>query len=140
MLQPSRTKFRNQQRGKMRGMANRGSTISFGDYALKAQESSWITARQIEAARRAITGHVKRGGQIWIRVFPDKPVSARPAETRMGGGKGAVDRWVSVVKRGRILFEIGDVPEDIAKEALSRAGHKLPIATKIISREELSFL
>ena len=115
MLQPSRTKFRKQQRGKMRGMANRGSTISFGDYALKAQESSWITARQIEAARRAITGHVKRGGQIWIRVFPDKPVSARPAETRMGGGKGAVDRWVSVVKRGRILFEIGDVPEDIAK-------------------------
>ena len=139
MLQPSRTKFRKQQRGKMRGMANRGSTISFGDYALKAQESSWITARQIEAARRAITGHVKRGGQIWIRVFTDKPVSARPAETRMGGGKGAVDRWVSVVKRGRILFEIGDVPEDIAKEALIRAGHKLPIATKIISREELSF-
>ena len=139
MLQPSRTKFRKPQRGKMRGMANRGSTISFGDYALKAQESSWITARQIEAARRAITGHVKRGGQIWIRVFPDKPVSARPAETRMGGGKGAVDRWVSVVKRGRILFEIGDVPEDIAKEALIRAGHKLPIATKIISREELSF-
>ena len=139
MLQPSRTKFRKQQRGKMRGMANRGSTISFGDYALKAQESSWITARQIEAARRAITGHVKRGGQIWIRVFPDKPVSARPAETRMGGGKGAVDRWVSVVKRGRILFEIGDVHEDIAKEALIRAGHKLPIATKIISREELSF-
>ena len=139
MLQPSRTKFRKQQRGKMRGMANRGSTSSFGDYALKAQESSWITARQIEAARRAITGHVKRGGQIWIRVFPDKPVSARPAATRMGGGKGAVDRWVSVVKRGRILFEIGDVPEDIAKEALIRAGHKLPIATKIISREELSF-
>ena len=139
MLQPSRTKFRKQQRGKMRGMANRGSTISFGDYALKAQESSWITARQIEAARRAITGHVKRGGQIWIRVFPDKPVSARPAETRMGGGKGAVDRWVSVVKRGRILFEIGDVPEYIAKEALIRAGHKLPIATKIISREELAF-
>ena len=127
MLQPSRTKFRKQQRGKMRGMANRGSTISFGDYALKAQESSWITARQIEAARRAITGHVKRGGQIWIRVFPDKPVSARPAETRMGGGKGAVDRWVSVVKRGRILFEIGDVPEDIAKEALIRAGHKLSL-------------
>ena len=139
MLQPSRTKFRKQQRGKMRGMANRGSTISFGDYALKAQESSWITARQIEAARRAITGHVKRGGQIWIRVFPDKPVSARPAETRMGGGKGAVDRWVSVVKRGRILFEIGDVPEDIAIEALKSAGHKLPIPTKIISREEVTF-
>ena len=99
MLQPSRTKFRKQQRGKMKGMAVRGSTISNGDFALKAQESSWITARQIESARRAITGHVKRGGQIWIRVFPDKPVSARPAETRMGGGKGAVDRWVSVVKK-----------------------------------------
>tara|TARA_Y100000768_G_scaffold64738_2_gene44791 strand:- start:3397 stop:3816 length:420 start_codon:yes stop_codon:yes gene_type:complete len=139
MLQPSRTKFRKQQRGKMRGMALRGSTISNGDFALKAQESSWISARQIEAARRAITGHVKRGGQIWIRVFPDKPVSARPAETRMGGGKGAVDRWVSVVKKGRILFEIADVPEDVAREALTRAGHKLPISTKIISREELAF-
>lgn len=123
----------------MKGMAVRGSTISSGDFALKAQESSWITARQIESARRAITGHVKRGGQIWIRVFPDKPVSARPAETRMGGGKGAVDRWVSVVKKGRILFEIGDVPEDVAIEALKRAGHKLPISTKIISREELAF-
>ena len=139
MLQPSRTKFRKQQRGKMKGMAVRGATISNGDFALKAQESSWITARQIESARRAITGHVKRGGQIWIRVFPDKPVSARPAETRMGGGKGAVDRWVSVVKKGRILFEIGDVPEDVAREALKRAGHKLPISTKIISREELAF-
>jgi large subunit ribosomal protein L16 len=139
MLQPSRTKFRKQQRGKMKGMAVRGSTIVNGDFALKAQESSWISARQIESARRAITGHVKRGGQIWIRVFPDKPVSARPAETRMGGGKGAVDRWVSVVKKGRILFEIGDVPEDVAKEALKRAGHKLPISTKIISREELAF-
>ena len=139
MLQPSRTKFRKQQRGKMKGMAVRGSTISNGDFALKAQESSWITARQIESARRAITRHVKRGGQIWIRVFPDKPVSARPAETRMGGGKGAVDRWVSVVKKGRILFEIGDVPEDVAREALKRAGHKLPISTKIISREELAF-
>tara|TARA_B110000438_G_scaffold65801_1_gene66323 strand:- start:1208 stop:1579 length:372 start_codon:yes stop_codon:yes gene_type:complete len=123
----------------MRGMATRGSTLSFGDYALKAQESSWVTARQIEAARRAITGYVKRGGQIWIRVFPDKPVSARPAETRMGGGKGAVDRWVAVVKRGRILFEIGDVPEDIAINALKRAGHKLSIPTKIISREEVTF-
>ena len=139
MLQPSRTKYRKQQRGKMKGMAVRGSTISSGDFALKAQESSWITARQIESARRAITRHVKRGGQIWIRVFPDKPVSARPAETRMGGGKGAVDRWVSVVKKGRILFEIGDVPEDVAIEALKRAGHKLPISTKIISREELAF-
>jgi large subunit ribosomal protein L16 len=139
MLQPSRTKYRKQQRGKMRGMATRGSTLSFGDYALKAQESSWVTARQIESARRAITGYVKRGGQIWIRVFPDKPVSARPAETRMGGGKGAVDRWVAVVKRGRILFEIRDVPEDVAINALKRAGHKLSIPTKIISREEVTF-
>ena len=139
MLQPSRTKFRKHQRGKMKGMAVRGSTISNADFELKAQESSWITARQIESARRAITGHVKRGGQIWIRVFPDKPVSARPAETRMGGGKGAVDRWVSVVKKGRILFEIGDGPEDVARDALKRAGHKLPISTKIISREELAF-
>ena len=139
MLQPSRTKYRKQMRGKMRGMATRGSTLSFGDYALKAQETSWVTARQIESARRAITGYVKRGGQIWIRVYPDKPVSARPAETRMGGGKGAVDRWVAVVKRGRILFEIGDVPEDVAINALKRAGHKLSIPTKIISREEVTF-
>jgi len=139
MLQPKSYKYRKQHRGRLKGIATKGINVSFGEFGLKAQESSWITARQIEAARRAITGHVKRGGQIWIRVFPDKPVSARPAETRMGGGKGAVDRWVSVVKRGRILFEIGDVPEDIAKEALIRAGHKLPIATKIISREELSF-
>jgi|TARA_B110000263_G_scaffold217339_1_gene203347 large subunit ribosomal protein L16 len=139
MLQPSRTKYRKQMRGKMRGMATRGSTLSFGDYALKAQETSWVTARQIESARRAITGYVKRGGQIWIRVYPDKPVSARPAETRMGGGKGAVDRWVAVVKRGRILFEIGDVPEDVAINALKRAGHKLSIQTKIISREEVTF-
>ena len=139
MLQPKSYKYRKQDRGRLKGIATKGINVSFGEFGLKAQESSWITARQIEAARRAITGHVKRGGQIWIRVFPDKPVSARPAETRMGGGKGAVDRWVSVVKRGRILFEIGDVPEDIAKEALIRAGHKLPIATKIISREELSF-
>ena len=130
MLQPSRTKFRKQQRGKMKGMAVRGSTISNGDFALKAQESYWITARQIESARRAITGHVKRGGQIWIRVFPDKPVSARPAETRMGGGKGAVDRWVSVVKKGRILFEIGDVPEDVAREALKTDWIKLLLDIK----------
>jgi len=139
MLQPSRTKYRKQQRGKMRGMATRGSTLIYGDFGLKALASAWLTARQIEAARRAITGHVKRGGQIRIRVFPDKPVSARPAETRMGGGKGAVDRWVAVVRKGRIIFEIGDVPNEIAIEALKRASHKLPIPTKIISREEVTF-
>ena len=126
-------------KGRNRGLAQNGNTIAFGRFGLVASDRGRITARQIEAARRAITGHVKRGGQIWIRVFPDKPVSARPAETRMGGGKGAVDRWVAVVKRGRILFEIGDVPEDIAIEALKRAGHKLPIPTKIISREEVTF-
>ena len=136
MLQPSRTKFRKQQRGKMRGMATRGSTLSFGDFALKAQGSAWISSRQIEAARRAITGHVKRGGQIWIRVFPDKPVSARPAETRMGGGKGAIDQWVAVVKRGRIMYEIGDVSDEMAREALRRASHKLAVPTKIVSRRD----
>jgi large subunit ribosomal protein L16 len=123
----------------MKGNSARGHLLSNGTFGIKSLDSNFLTSRQIEAARRAITGHVKRGGQIWIRVFPDKPVSARPAETRMGGGKGAVDRWVSVVKKGRILFEIGDVPEDVAKEALKRAGHKLPISTKIISREELAF-
>ena len=139
MLQPSRTKYRKQQRGKMRGMATRGSTLTYGDFGLKALASAWLTARQIEAARRAITGHVKRGGQIRIRVYPDKPVSARPAVTRMGGGKGAVDRWVAVVRKGRIIFEIGDVPNEIALEALKRASHKLHIPTKIISREEVTF-
>ena len=139
MLEPKKVKFRRHHRGNRRGMASRGNHVAFGSFGLKAVSPGWITSRQIEAARRAITGHVKRGGQIWIRVFPDKPVSARPAETRMGGGKGAVDRWVAVVKRGRILFEIGDVPEDIAIEALKRAGHKLPIPTKIISREEVTF-
>ena len=139
MLQPSRTKYRKQQRGKMRGMATRGSTLTYGDFGLKALASASSTARQIEAARRAITGHEKRGGQIRIRVYHDKPVSARPAETRMGGGKGAVDRWVAVVRKGRIIFEIGDVPNEIALEALKRASHKLPIPTKIISREAVTF-
>ena len=139
MLSPKKTKFRKTQRRRNRGVATRGAEIEFGDYGLQTLECKWISDRQIESARRAINRYIKRSGKVWIRVFPDKPVSARPAETRMGGGKGAVDRWVSVVKRGRILFEIGDVPEDIAKEALIRAGHKLPIATKIISREELSF-
>ena len=139
MLSPKRQKFRKMQKGRMKGVSQRGHRLSNGMFGIKSLQSKFITSRQIEAARRAITGHVKRGGQIWIRVFPDKPVSARPAETRMGGGKGAVDRWVAVVKRGRILFEIGDVPEDIAIEALKRAGHKLPIPTKIISREEVTF-
>ena len=136
MLQPSRTKFRKQQRGKMRGMATRGSTLSFGDFALKAQGSAWISSRQIEAARRAITGHVKRGGQMWIRVFPDKPVSARPTETRMGKGKGAVEFWVSPVNAGKVLFELGDLPEELSREALRLASHKLSLKTKIVSRDE----
>ena len=137
MLQPSRTKFRKQQRGKMRGMALRGSTISNGDFALKAQESSWITARQIEAARIAMTRHVKRAGKIWIRIFPDKPVTKKPAETRMGKGKGSPEYWVAVVKPGRILFEVDGVDRDGAEKAFHNASNKLPIKTKIVSRREL---
>ena len=136
MLQPRRTKFRKQQRGKMSGFANRGSNLAFGDFGLKAMEASWITSRQIESARRAITGYIQRGGQVWIRIFPDKPVSSRPAETRMGGGKGAIDHWVAPVRRGRIMYEIADVPEDAAREALRRAGAKLPIPVKIVSRTD----
>lgn len=134
MLQPKRVKYRNHHRGRRSGMAVAGSTITFGDYALKATEAAWITARQIEAARRAMTRHVRRGGMVWIRVFPDKSASARPAETRMGGGKGAVDHWVAVVKPGRILFEMGGVSEDVAREALRLASSKLPIGTKIVGR------
>lgn len=136
MLQPRRTKFRKAHRGRLKGMSTRGALLAFGEFGLKATSSGWVTARQIEAARRAITGYVRRGGKIWIRVFPDKPVSARPAETRMGGGKGAVDHWVAVVKRGRIIYEIADVSEEAAREALRRAGHKLSISTKIVSRED----
>ena len=136
MLQPRRTKFRKAHRGRMSGARSVGSTLAFGDYGLKALGPGWVTARQIESARRAISGYVKRGGKIWIRVFPDKPVSARPAETRMGGGKGAVDHWVCVVHRGRVMYEMSDVPEDVAREALRRAAHKLAIPTKIISRED----
>lgn len=136
MLQPRRTKFRKAHRGRMSGTRTVGSTLAFGDYGLKAMAPGWITARQIESARRAISGYVKRGGKIWIRVFPDKPVSARPAETRMGGGKGAVDHWVSVVHRGRIMYEMSDVPEDVAREALRRAAHKLSIPTRIVSRQD----
>ena len=136
MLSPRRTKFRKQHRGRMRGMAYRGSTLNFGDYALQAIEPSWITSRQIEAARRAMTRYVKRGGKIWIRIFPDKPVTMRPAETRMGSGKGSPEFWVAVVKPGRIMFEMAGVPEEVAKEAMRLAAQKLPIKTKFITREE----
>ncbi len=135
MLQPKRVKYRKQHRGRRKGIAVSGSTLVFGDYGIKAMESAWITSRQIEAARRAITHEARRGGQIWIRIFPDKSVSKRPAESRMGGGKGDVDHWVAVVKRGRVLFEIGGVREETAKEALRLAAHKLPIHTKFVTRE-----
>jgi large subunit ribosomal protein L16 len=118
-------------------MASTGSTLAFGDYGIKAIESAWITSRQIEAARRAITHEARRGGQVWIRIFPDKSVTARPAESRMGSGKGIVDHWVAVVKRGRILFEVGGIPKDVAYEALRLAAHKLPIDTKVVSRSEM---
>ncbi len=136
MLQPKRVKYRKHQRGRRKGVAFSGSTVVFGDFALKALEAAWLTSRQIEAARRAITRGVRRGGQIWIRIFPDKAVSGRPAETRMGSGKGAVDHWSAVVKPGKILFEIGGVREETAKEALRLASHKLPIATKVVGRDE----
>ena len=135
MLSPRRTKFRKQQRGRMKGLATRGSTLNFGDFALQATEPAWITARQIEAGRRAMTRYIRRGGKIWIRVFPDKPVTQRAAETRMGSGKGSPEFWVAVVKPGRILFEIAGVPEETAREAMRLAANKLPIKTKFITRE-----
>ncbi|URD50590.1 50S ribosomal protein L16 [Chroococcidiopsis sp. CCNUC1] len=136
MLSPRRTKFRKQQRGRMKGLATRGSNINFGEFALQAQEPAWITSRQIEASRRAMTRYIRRGGKIWIRIFPDKPVTMRAAETRMGSGKGSPEFWVAVVKPGRILFEIAGVPEATAREAMRLASHKLPIQTKFIMREE----
>ena len=135
MLQPSRVKFRNHHRGRLKGMANTGSSVDLGEFGLKAMESSWITARQIEAARRAMTRYAKRGGKIWIRIFPDKSVTARAAETRMGKGKGAVDHWVAVVKAGRIMFEMAGLPEDIAREAMRLAAAKLPGATKLVKKQ-----
>jgi large subunit ribosomal protein L16 len=135
MLSPKRTKFRKQHRGRMRGMAQRGSDINFGDFALQATEPCWLTSRQIEAARRAMTRYVRRGGKIWIRVFPDKPVTMRPAETRMGSGKGNPEFWVAVVKPGRIVFEIAGVPEATAREAMRLAAFKLPFKTKFIARD-----
>lgn len=136
MLSPRRTKFRKQHRGRMTGNAYRGNTLNFGDYALQAIEPCWITSRQIEAARRAITRYVRRGGKIWIRIFPDKPVTMRPAETRMGSGKGNPEFWVAVVKPGRIMFEIAGIPEATAREAMRLAAQKLPIKTKFITRAE----
>jgi large subunit ribosomal protein L16 len=134
MLQPKRVLFRKQMRGRMKGRATRGAEISFGEYGLQALEPCWMTARQIEAARRAIVRYVRRGGKLWIRIFPDKPVTAKPAETRMGSGKGNVDHWVAVIKPGRVLFEMAGVPEETAREALRLAAHKLPIRTQFVAR------
>lgn len=134
MLAPKRVKFRKQHRGRRTGVAIRGSTLAFGEYGLKALEAAWITNRQIEAARRAVTRHIKRGGKVWIRIFPDKPTTKKPAETRMGKGKGAPEGWVAVVKPGRVLCEMEGVTEENAREAMRLASHKLPIATRFVSR------
>jgi large subunit ribosomal protein L16 len=134
MLMPKRVKYRKQFRGRMKGEAGRGNKVDFGDYGLQALEPSWITSRQLEACRRAIVRRMRRRGRVWIRVFPDKPVTKKPAETRMGKGKGAVDHWVAVVKPGRVLFEVGGVPEDVAHDALRLASYKLPVKTRIIAR------
>ena len=135
MLMPKRTKHRKMHRGHRRGKAYRGSTIAFGDFALQAVEGGWVDNRQIEAARRAVTHHIRRGGQMWIRIFPDKGLSKKPVEVRMGGGKGPPEEWVAIVKPGRILFELAGVPADIAAEAMLRAAHKLSVKTRFISRE-----
>lgn len=137
MLSPKRVKYRKRQKGRMRGFAHRGSKVSFGDFGLQATECGWLTARQIEAGRIALTRHVKRGGQVWIRVFPDKPLSKKPAETRMGKGKGNPEKWVAVVKPGRVLYELEGVPEEMAREAFRLCGHKLPLATRFVLRREV---
>ena len=137
MLQPKKVKHRRVMKGRMRGKATRGEKLSFGDFGLKALEAGWITDRQIEAARIAMTRHVKRGGKIWIRIFPDKPITRKPAETRMGSGKGAPDHWVAVVKPGRVMYEIQGVEESLAREAFMLAAQKLPIKTKFVSRADL---
>ena len=137
MLLPKRVKYRRVQRGRLTGKALRGNTISNGEYGLQALEPAWITSNQIEAARIAMTRYIKRGGQVWIKIFPDKPVTAKPAETRMGSGKGSPEYWVAVVKPGRVMFEIAGVPEDVAKEALRLATHKLPCKCKIVSKADL---
>ena len=135
MLQPKRVKYRKDHRGSRKGKAQAGNTIVFGDFGLQALECAWVTSRQIEAARRAITHHVRRGGKVWVRIFPDKPVTRKPAETRMGSGKGSLDHWVAVVKPGRILFEMRGVSEEVARGAMRLASHKLPIGTKFVARE-----
>ncbi len=135
MLQPKRVKYRKSHKGRRRGKAQVGNTVVFGDFGLRALESVWLTSRQIEAARRAITHHIRRGGNVWIRVFPDKPVTRKAAETRMGGGKGAPDHWVAVIRPGRILFEMAGVGEEVAKEAMRLASHKLPIDPKFVVKE-----
>ncbi|HBY57113.1 MAG TPA: 50S ribosomal protein L16 [Candidatus Atribacteria bacterium] len=136
MLQPTRTKYRKPHRGKIKSCANKGNLLAFGEFGLQALEPHWITSAQIEAARISITHAVKRGGKVWIRIFPDKAVTKKPAETRMGKGKGAPDHWVAVVKPGKILFELGGVDKSLAKEAMRLAAHKLPIKTRFLSREE----
>lgn len=136
MLLPKRVKYRRVQRGRMRGKATRGNTVSNGEFGLQATEPKWITSNQIEAARVAMTRYTRRGGQVWIKIFPDKPVTKKPAETRMGSGKGSPEYWVAVVKPGRVLFEIAGVPEETAREALRLASHKLPLKTKIVAKDK----
>jgi len=138
MLMPKRVKYRKQMRGRMKGKATRGAEVHFGEYGLQALEPGWISSRQIEAARRAIVRGLRRRGKVWIRIFPDKPFTKKPAETRMGKGKGNVEYWVAVVKPGRVMFEVGGLPEDLSKEALSLAAYKLSIKTKVIARRELA--
>jgi large subunit ribosomal protein L16 len=137
MLMPKRVKRRRVHRGRMKGKATRGNTITYGEYGLVALEPAWVKSNQIEAARVAMTRYMKRGGQVWIKIFPDKPVTAKPAETRMGSGKGAPEYWVAVVKPGRVMFEVAGVPKEVAREALRLAQHKLPIKTKFVSKAEL---
>ena len=137
MLQPKRVKYRKVHRGHLRGKSTSGNTVAFGDFGLKANESAWLTARQIEAARRVLVRYSRRGGKLWIRVFPDKVVTKKPAETRMGGGKGAPDHWVAVVKKGRVIFEMEGLSESLAREALHLAAYKLPIATSFVAKEGL---
>ena len=136
MLLPKRVKFRKQFRGRMKGKAHKGNTVSHGEFGLVATEPSWITSRQIEAARIAMTRYIKRGGKVWIKIFPDKPVTSKPAETRMGKGKGSPEYWVAVVKPGRVMFEMDGVSEEVAREAMRLAGHKLPIKTKFVTRKD----
>lgn len=137
MLLPKRVKYRRQQRGRMTGTATRGNTVTYGEFGLQALEPAWITSNQIEAARIAMTRYIKRGGKVWIKIFPDKPITAKPAETRMGSGKGSPEYWVAVVKPGRVMFEIGGVSEELAKEAMRLAANKLPIKCKFITKEEM---